>query len=211
MTDAGPSTSLTLVDRIRRQDSSAWTTFVEIYFPLIYARCRRGGLDEHDAADVVQEVFRAALLNMTKFRHDRPGDSFRRWLFGITRHKLQDFWREQQKREHASGGTAGWDQISSMPWPDDVDDSSSLRQEELALVARRALEIVRAEVHEQTWQAAWRVLVLGETVAEAAERLQLTTNAVYKARARVLQRMRDTLTGLGLMPDSTPLHEEPPS
>jgi len=35
--------------------------------------------------DVAQEVFRVAAASIEKFRRERPGDSFRGWLRGITR------------------------------------------------------------------------------------------------------------------------------
>jgi RNA polymerase sigma-70 factor (ECF subfamily) len=36
----------------------AWSEFVRLYTPLVFAHCRRHGLQEADAADVAQEVMR---------------------------------------------------------------------------------------------------------------------------------------------------------
>jgi phosphatidylglycerophosphate synthase len=44
--------------RVRdHRDGQAWGRFVEIYSPLVFAYCRKRGLQDEDAADVVQDVF----------------------------------------------------------------------------------------------------------------------------------------------------------
>jgi RNA polymerase sigma-70 factor (ECF subfamily) len=50
-------------------------------------------LQAADAADLGREVFLAVAKGIASFRRDKPGDSFRGWLFGITRNKVVDHWR----------------------------------------------------------------------------------------------------------------------
>ena len=51
------ATRPSLLLRLRNpRDSEAWGTFVETYTPLVYAYCRRRGLQASDVADVTQEV-----------------------------------------------------------------------------------------------------------------------------------------------------------
>ena len=57
-------------------------------------------------------------------------------------------------------------------------------------MVRRALELIRLEFEPATWQAFWRVQVDDQPVAAVAAALGLSTNAVYKSRARVLRRLR---------------------
>jgi RNA polymerase sigma-70 factor (ECF subfamily) len=183
-----------LVERVRLLDGTAWRSFAEIYYPLVYGWCRRAGLQEHDAADVVQEVFRAVAGEISAFRKDRPQDSLRNWLRGIARHKLQDFWRSRQRRDLAQGGTAALEVLATViSEPEREECCDGNHGDELKLLVQRALIWVRAEVHEQTWQAAMCVLLQGESVAEVANRLQLTPNAVYKSKTRVLRRLRELL------------------
>ncbi len=59
--------------------------------------------------------------------------------------------------------------------------------------ARRALEVVRAEFEPRTWEAFWRIVVDGQSPAEVAAAMQLSLSAVYKAKSRVLQRLRREL------------------
>src|SRR5690349_1212705 len=87
------STSSSLLDQIRAGDAGGWRRLVHLYGPLVYGWARRSGLQAADAADVMQEVFRAVHTGIAGFRRDRPGDSFRAWLWGVTHTKLRDFWR----------------------------------------------------------------------------------------------------------------------
>lgn len=50
------STSVSLLERVRQNDASAWRRFVQLYGPLTYAWARRYGFQSEDAADVMQET-----------------------------------------------------------------------------------------------------------------------------------------------------------
>src|SRR5262249_25678309 len=76
-----------------------------LYGPVLDGWCRRAGLREQAADDVKQEVFRSVAQHLGDFRRERPGDSFRGWLWRITHNKVRDFWRRQQHRPQAVGGT----------------------------------------------------------------------------------------------------------
>jgi RNA polymerase sigma-70 factor (ECF subfamily) len=52
-------TSLTLIERARLRDEGAWTRIILLYTPLVRMWCLRSGLQDNDADDVVQDVFRA--------------------------------------------------------------------------------------------------------------------------------------------------------
>ena len=55
-----PTTQPSLLIRLRDQgDDRAWAEFTEIYAPLVNQLARRRGLQDADAQDLVQEVFRA--------------------------------------------------------------------------------------------------------------------------------------------------------
>src|SRR5437867_3526766 len=86
--DPGRSTSLTLLHRLRANDSEAWRIMVQLYTPLVAHWCARGGVRGVDAEDVAQEVFHTAATHLENFHRDRPGDSFRGWLRGITRNMV---------------------------------------------------------------------------------------------------------------------------
>lgn len=57
--DDTPSTRASLLVRLRDpRDERAWAEFLDIYTPLVHRLARQGGLQEADAADLAQEVFR---------------------------------------------------------------------------------------------------------------------------------------------------------
>ena len=97
-----PLTRSSLLIRIRdHHDNTAWSEFVEIYAPLIHRFGIRRGLQDADAADIGQEVFRTVATRIGSFQHGRSGDTFRGWLRTITRNKVGDFlrrWRNAAQR-----------------------------------------------------------------------------------------------------------------
>src|SRR5690348_13054594 len=88
------TTPVSLLERVRLPgEQQAWGRFVEIYTPLLYYWSRRMGLQESDAADLVQEVFAILVTKLPQFVYDR-NKSFRGWLRTI----LQNKWRDKQRR-----------------------------------------------------------------------------------------------------------------
>ena len=53
-----------------------------------------------------------------------------------------------------------------------------------------------ADFEQITWQACWDTVVLGRPAAEVAAALNISVNAVYLARSRILGRLRQDLEGL---------------
>src|SRR5258708_5412947 len=84
------STSSGLLSKVRACDPQAWERLVATYGPLVYRWCRQAGLQEEDAADVLQETFRSALVGIDGFHKIRPTDSFRAWLRAVTRTRVAD-------------------------------------------------------------------------------------------------------------------------
>src|SRR5687768_5078078 len=73
-------TSASLLERLRRPaDAEAWSRFVELYTPVLFAWARGVGLQDADAADLVQDVLAGLLRSLPTFQYD-PGKSFRAWL-----------------------------------------------------------------------------------------------------------------------------------
>ena len=61
---------------------------------------------------------------------------------------------------------------------------------------RRALESIRGEFHEQTWQAFWGVVVRESAAADVAAELAMQPGAVRVCKSRVLARLRRELGDL---------------
>ncbi len=103
--DTSDSTSSSLLGRLRRRDPDAWSRLTTIYGPLVYRWARQAGLNDSDAADIGQEVFRTVAIRIDAFQQREDGGSFRAWLWTIARNKLGDFIRRARERPQAVGGS----------------------------------------------------------------------------------------------------------
>jgi RNA polymerase sigma-70 factor (ECF subfamily) len=183
------TTSVSLLDRLRQPgEQAAWERFVQLYTPLLFYWSRRAGLQESDAADLVQDVFAVLLQKLPEFAYERQG-SFRGWLRIVTLNK----WREKRRRRQLpvdADDTA----LAQVTAPDDAETFWETEYEQH--LAARALEVMRAEFRPATWRACWQLVVEGRPGAEVAAEQGLTLGAVYAAKARVLRRLRQELEGL---------------
>lgn len=193
-TASSDATSPSLLDGVRQLDPDAWRRFAAIYGPIVYRWTVRHGLQDHDAADVTQEVFRAVAENIGRFEHRAPGDSLRGWLWTVTRNKIRDHYRRRQQEVSAAGGTDAHQRLQQVPGLPEENDESPV--DFAAELSHRALTFIQNEFEPGTWRAFWRTAVDGQAPADAARELGLTLGAVYKAKSRVLLRLRRELDGL---------------
>lgn len=190
--DSSQSTSLTLVGQLRASDPVAWQRMVERYGPLVFAWIRLSGLNEHDSADVLQDVFSSVHKSLDLFRKVNPADRFRNWLWTITRRRTTDYLRKLYAQPTAAGGTDAYLKLQALPAELPVLDDANIASAE-SLLVRRTLEFVRAEFPEHVWQACLQTAVDGRKPVDVAADLGMTVGAVYVARSRVLKRLREEL------------------
>ncbi len=187
--DPGSTCPTSLLEKVKAQDPAAWQRLVHLYGPLVYRWCRQAGLRAEDAADAVQEVFRSVAAGIGDFRRDRPGDTFRGWLWTIARNKVHDHFRRQGKQPEASGGPQpAW--LGQMACPD-LPEGKHVTQD--TSLVHRAMEAIRGEFEDSSWEAFWRMTVQNHSSAEIAADLGLTKSAVRQAKYRVLRRLRREL------------------
>jgi RNA polymerase sigma-70 factor (ECF subfamily) len=183
-------TPASLLDRLRQPfEPEAWSKFVALYTPVIYGWCCRVGLQEPDAADLVQEVFVTLLRVLPTFTYDRQ-KSFRRWLRTITLNK----WRNLRKRPDRRPGRGLSNGLDDVAGADELE--ACWEAEYQQHLTRQALRIMRADFQETTWKACWETVAEGRPAAEVAAELSITVGAVYAARFRVLDRLRQELRGM---------------
>jgi RNA polymerase sigma-70 factor (ECF subfamily) len=189
--DPQRSTSLTLLQRLRDNDSGAWNVMVRLYTPLVCHWCGRGGVRGADAEDVAQEVFQAAAAHMADFRRDRPGDSFRAWLRGITRNMVLQHFRRGARHPKASGGTDALLRMQEVEEDGPAGAEEEDPAEEMDGLRRRALELVRSEFEERTWRFFWQTVVEGRSPVDIAADAGVSPAAVRMAKSRVLHRLKE--------------------
>jgi RNA polymerase sigma-70 factor (ECF subfamily) len=188
-------TSSSLLERARQHDQTAWNQLVDLYSPLVWRWCRQSGLNPPDIEDISQDVFRAVHQGLSRFRKAKPGDSFRAWLRTVTAHRVTDFRR--RRGERAVGGSTATASMVEVPDPNDQTIEGADNEQEVGILYRRAVQVLRSEFEDRTWQAFWRVEIDDEPVASVAAALGMTANAVYLARSRIRRRLRALFIELG--------------
>lgn len=189
-----PSTTVpSLLAAARDGHSDAWRRMVQLYGPLIYAWCRRLGRQPADAADATQEVLMSVSRDLVRFDPDGPGATFRGWIWTITRRRLADQARRGARQVEQPAGSLSDFVADGAAEPGDPPTDAA---DDRAAVASRAAAMLREHFEPTTWKAFWATVVEGRQPAEVADSLGVTRWAVYKARARVLQRLREELDGL---------------
>jgi RNA polymerase sigma factor (sigma-70 family) len=179
-----------LLLRIRDvDDAEAWSTFVEIYAPVVYHFFRRRGLQDSDAADVTQEVMTQVTRSVGGFTYRPECGRFRDWLGAVARNKLNDHLRSRRRTARAAGDDA---QLKLA----EGDTGSDWQEEFNAGVLRVALNNIRPHFEPITWRAFEYVWIEGRPAAEVSASLGVPLGAIYVAKSRVLKRLRQEVLAL---------------
>jgi RNA polymerase sigma-70 factor (ECF subfamily) len=191
-----PATRASLLVRLRDGgDAGAWQEFVRLYAPVIYGFARKRGLQDADAADMMQEVLRSVSNAAHRLEYDPARGTFRGWLFTVTRNKIFNFLEGRGRRPQGSGDSrvqqrleehADGDGKLSAEWDADYQRA----------MAARAMELVKGEFQGSTWEAFLLTAVEGHPPAQVAGRVGLSVGAVYVAKSRVLTRLRQEIERL---------------
>jgi RNA polymerase sigma-70 factor (ECF subfamily) len=184
------TTSISLLERLRQPaETDAWKRFADLYTPLLYYWARRLGLQESDAADLVQEVFLLLIHKLPEFTHNRTG-SFRSWLRTV----LLNQWHTLQRRRVPVPADGAGHGVEEMTIGDDV--AAFGEREYQAYLAHRALQVMQKDFQPSTWRACWEQVVNGRSAGDVAAELGISEGAAYVAKSRVLRRLRQELAGL---------------
>jgi RNA polymerase sigma-70 factor (ECF subfamily) len=188
--DDAPATRASLLVRIRDgRDAEAWKQFVRLYAPVVYGFARKRGLQDADAADLMQDVLRSVATAAVRLEYDPDRGSFRGWLFTVTRNKVFNFLESGKRRERGAGDSDAQKRLEEEPDRSDAAPADWDREYERQMAAR-AMDLVKEEFQPATWQAFWLTGVEGRPAKEAAEKTGLSVGAVYVAKSRALARLR---------------------
>lgn len=186
-----PATRASLLVRLRDGgDAGAWQEFVHLYAPVIYGFARRRGLQDADAADLMQEVLRSVSSAAQRLDYDPARGSFRGWLFTVTRNKVYNFLDSRSRRVQGSGDSRVQQRLEQHA---DGKLSADWEADYQRTLAAQAMERVKDEFQAATWQAFLQTAVQGRTPAEVAGRVGLSVGAIYVAKSRVIARLRQEI------------------
>ncbi len=188
-----PETRHSLIHRLQEGgDNAAWEEFASIYRPIIVQIALRKQLPFDDAEDLAQQVLLLVLKNIGKWKSDPARAKFRTWLQTVVRNATINALSRRPK-DQASGGTTSMQQLNQSP-----DKADSLwfdlqwQRETLRWIAQQ----VRGEFESATWTAFWDTAIQELPAQEVAERLGKSVGAVYIARSRVMQRIKQRIADL---------------
>jgi RNA polymerase sigma-70 factor (ECF subfamily) len=191
-----PVTRVSLLARLRDgDDADAWREFVALYAPVVYGFARKRGLQDADAADLMQEVLRSVSAHAGTLEYDRKKGTFRGWLYTVTRNKVYNFLSAGKNRPRATGDSGTRQRLEAEPDRNGPPDGDWEREYQKQLSAR-AMDRVKGEFQASTWKAFWGTAVDGRPAGDVAKELGMSPGAVYVAKSRVLARLREEVQAM---------------
>lgn len=196
--DRAGSTSHSLIDQLKHNESDGWKRLFHLYEPLVAFWCRKAGVTEQDSPDLIQDVFQTVARSINQFSATRSTGSFRGWLRTITHSRIIDWRRKNQHKARAVGGSTAQTFMASQPFADSCstnleDELIQREQQAVRELYLRALKIIRDNFREKTWQAFQLVVIQQKTPDEAAAALGISPSTVRVAKSRILHRLRAEL------------------
>lgn len=181
-------TRTSLLMRVRDPaNAEGWSEFVSLYEPLLLSYVRHRGMAEHDARDVVQEVFATLVRSLPNFQLDHSRGRFRTWLWRVMHNAMVDWSRRRHCR------TAAEDEARKET-PLAVDPEEPEEEAEWLAAHRRrilqyVLEQIRGKSNATTWKCFDLHILQGRSSADVAAELGQTSNSVYVNASRILAKV----------------------
>ena len=188
-------THKSLLLRAQTGEENAWKDLTDLYRPLIVGWVKRQGVATRDIDDLSQDILLSVVKYLPTFEHSgRPG-AFRSWLRTIVGSRTIDYWRAIEAGTQASGAS---DATAALRQIEDPRSDLNRRwdEEHDRYVIDCLLDLVEEEFEPATVRAFRRLALDGASGAEVAAELGLSGAAVYMAKSRVLQRIRQEAEGL---------------
>ncbi len=179
------ATTSQILASLRDFETEAWNLFASRFRAPVVRFARQQGLSEDQADEVGQECLSTLAEALRKGRYDREKGKLRSYLFGVTRRLCQRLHEKQAKHPQVSVATSFWQ---------GVPDEATLQQswdgtwEEARL--DQCLAQARREFRPRTYQAFFLMAFEEMSAADVAKRLEISENAVFVAKHRVLKRLR---------------------
>ncbi len=185
-----PETNESLILRVKDPaDAAAWSDFLAIYRPVVVRMACGRGLQHADADDLAQQVFLSVARAIEDWEPAPQQPPFRAWLSRISRNAIVNA-LTRKKPDAAGGSTSVQEMLRELPERDD-ETTQQVIEESRREAMRWAAEEIRSEFTEVTWAMFWLSSIEGKSVAEVARTQDKTLGAVYMARFRVMQRLKE--------------------
>lgn len=170
-------------------DAPAWQRFCGHFHTVVVNFAKHMGLSVPDAEDAAQETMLAFVKAFRDGKYNRDKGHLGNWLFGIAKHVILNFRKRQpleQLMADKTTGTSFWDMIQ-----DDHNIKLSWETEWRHMVLSKCFEQARREFDPKVFKAFELYALTQTAVDKVAQQLEMSRNAVYIAKCRVLSRLRE--------------------
>ena len=151
-------------------DSTAWKTFTDHFYPIIIAFAKKTGLSSADAEDVAQETILTFLKLYRANKFQREKGHLSHWIFGVTRNVIRDFIKKRPRERHISNGGTQTSFFASV-------------QDEKAIL--------------HTWETEWRHIILDRCLSKAHRDVDEKTYRAFELYAIMQQPVEQVCKELG--------------
>lgn len=169
------------------QDQRSWDEFYRTYWRLIYSVALKAGLREEEAWDVVQETIFSIAKQSRKQMYDPAQGSFKRWLWNMTRWRINDQFRNRKKDTAMTLNpetAASNHPMESLP--DTAETFETIWDEEWKNnLMQAALARVKTRVSPKQYQIFDYNVLRGMSPSEVHKKLNVSIAQVYLAKHRV--------------------------
>ncbi|MCH9655986.1 MAG: sigma-70 family RNA polymerase sigma factor [Planctomycetes bacterium] len=189
-------TSASLLESLRVEpEGIAWQTLCDLYSPMLRNWLIRNGASQSDVEDLVQDVLVVIVRRIPDFQRGSQCGSFRSWLKTITINCLRDHWRRKKRQDISPGGTDFVATINQLADPHSG-VSKLWDQEYKEQTIHYLLNQIQAQFSEKTRLAFQRFVLDDLSADKVAQELDMSPNAVFIAKSRVMACLREYGQGL---------------
>jgi RNA polymerase sigma-70 factor (ECF subfamily) len=189
-----PATDLltrsSLIQGLKSFSPDRWSNFVLVYSPLLKYWIRLKGIPISAVEDVFQESLQSICTGISNFERDTRKGNFRGWLRTIVERRVADHFRSMPMEKPVAPEQLGNIPKSEQKTPELIESEQQVIEE----IRLRAMELVRQNTTEKTWQMFWLSTVEQVPTADIAKEFSVSNAAVRVAKQRVLQRLRSLMT-----------------
>lgn len=182
------TTTQVLEDLKGSNDSLAWNRFRDHFYPIILKFTKKLGLPSSYAEDAAQETMLTFLKAFRAGRYNKEKGRLSSWVFGVTKRVILNF-RKRLPRERVisddTTGTSFWDMIE-----DENAIKHTWESEWQKHVLEKCLLQAYSEFKGKVFDAFKLYALEQKPVEEVCQKLDMSSNAVYIAKSRVLSRLR---------------------
>ncbi|MEN6577037.1 MAG: sigma-70 family RNA polymerase sigma factor [Phycisphaerales bacterium] len=183
-------TTTEVLEGLRRpEDMLAWERFCTHFRPVIVKFAIQLGLSSTDAEDAAQETMLSFLKAFREGKYAREKGRLSNWLFGVARRvilNLRGRWPLEVSIADKTTGTSFWDLVQ-----DDHKLEQSWETEWRQMVLDECIGQARREFDPKVFDAFEQYALAGVAIHEVCQRLNMSRNAVYVAKSKVLSRLRE--------------------